>query len=158
MHTFARARRRAASLSRYEKIYGYASADPFSLVDPSGLASIPDPNGVVPGGPWTPNPKARAGNFLGPKASSGGRAQCQWVPEEGEGGPPGSKGYWKANMPGQKGWDRYDRGTGDPISPDEAHPGNVPDVSPSPVPPSYLPSAVRFGVGLGLLLYSSPAY
>lgn len=124
------------------------------------------------GGPWTPNPKGRPGNFLGSKIGHGGREQCQWVPEQENGGPQGSKGYWKVNMPGKKGWNRYDRGSGEPISLDEAHPGNAQDASPvsppdaspgsppaaAPSVPPYLPSGIRFGVGLSLFLYSSPVY
>jgi RHS repeat-associated protein len=106
-------------------LYGYVGGNPVSAIDPLGLATIPDPNGIVPGGPWTPNnaPGARPGNFLGP--SQGGRPQVQWVPPEGEGGPPGSEGYWKKNQPGQKGWDRYDQ-EGNPKTPEEVHPNPQP--------------------------------
>ena len=86
--------------------------------------SFPDPNEVIPGGPWTPNPDNRIGNFLGPKAEKGGRSQCQWVPPEQQGGPAGSKGYWKVNEPGQRGWNRFDQ-LGRPITPEQAHPGHL---------------------------------
>jgi len=111
--------------------HAYAGGNPISKIDPEGLAEIPNPNGAVPGGPWTPNPGGRPGNYLGPKPPKGGRAQCQWVPPEAEGGPPGSKGYWKSNDAGQKGWNRYSQ-SGDPITPEEAHPGprNVPTSEP----------------------------
>jgi RHS repeat-associated protein len=113
--------------------YAYAGGNPLIYSDPLGLAEIPDPNGVVPGGPWSPNPNARPGNFLGPKPPKGGRAQCQWVPNEANGGPPGSEGYWKTNQPGQPGWERYNA-SGKPITPEQAHPSerNMPE---KPVPP-----------------------
>jgi RHS repeat-associated protein len=106
--------------------FNYANLNPSSYIDNNGLvAYIPDPNGVVPGGPWVPNDGNRPGNFLGPKPlGGGGRAQCQWVPADGAGGPPGSDGYWKVNEPGTKGWSRFDKG-GRPITPEQAHPGNV---------------------------------
>jgi len=104
--------------------YVYAEADPLSRIDSFGLqALIPDPNNVVPGGPWTPNSGNRPGNFMGPKPEGGGgRLQCQWVPADGQGGPPGSQGYWKVNEAGKKGWARYDQ-SGRPITPQQAHPG-----------------------------------
>lgn len=108
-------------------VYGYADNNPGMLFDPYGFSGtaipIPNPNGVVPGGPWTPNPGNRPGNYLGPKPEGGGgRPQCQYVPPQGQGGPPGSNGYWKVNQPGQPGWQRYN-GIGQPITPEEAHPG-----------------------------------
>jgi len=102
-------------------LFAYVGGNPLSFIDPMGLVQIPNPNDVVPGGPWTPHDANRPGQFLGPKpAGGGGRAQCQYVPPEGEGGPPGSSGYWKVNQPGQKGWQRYDL-KGNPIKPEEAH-------------------------------------
>jgi len=118
---------------------------PYANLPPGSLQRIPDPNPVVPGGPWTPHnaPGVRPGNFLGPKQATGGRGQVQWVPPEGEGGPLGSKGYWKTNRPGQKGWDRYDE-KGNPISPEEAHPGNLPGDE---------ASLVAGGITFGTILY-----
>ena len=81
-------------------------------------------------------PSVRPGNFQGPKNSKGGRSQCQWVPPSSDGGPPGSDGYWKTNDPGKKGWNRYDQ-EGNPISPEQAHPGSKipePTAAPNPQP------------------------
>jgi len=123
--------------------YAFAASSPLSFIDPDGLSpAIPDPNGVVPGGPWKPNDANRPGNFLGPGGANGGRSQCQWVPAEGEGGPPGSGGYWKVNPPGQSGWQRYNQ-RGDPISVEEAH--RIPRPRPFPNPG---PGAVGIG-GMG---------
>lgn len=92
--------------------------DSFGLWNPADFPNVPDPNDVVPGGPWTPNPNGRPGSFLGPKPEGGGgRTQCQFVPETStSGGEP----YWKTNQPGQKGWQRYNT-TGQPITPEQAH-------------------------------------
>ncbi|NTF59471.1 peptidase C39 [Agrobacterium rhizogenes] len=141
------------SLSSLANLYWYANADPIWLVDPLGLAPIPDPNGVVPGGPWTPaGPGQRPGSFYSPPQPSGGRDICTWVPPEGQGGPPGSQGYWKAKGPNSS-WQRYDqRGAG--ISPDEAHPGNPSGGSPFP----YMRYSTPAGAFFGALFYSSPAY
>lgn len=90
----------------------------------SGI-DIPDPNGIVPGGPWEPNHDNRRGNFLGPKPpNGGGRSQCQWVPDAKNGGPAGSEGYWKVNQHGVKGWNGFNQ-AGQPITPSQAHPGNL---------------------------------
>ena len=122
-------------------IYGYVGSSPLAFFDPFGLEPvIPNPNNVVPGGPWTPHDANRPGQFLGPKPSDGhgGRPQCQYVPPEGEGGPPGSRGYWKTNQPGQSGWQRYNF-EGKPITAQEAHriptprpPGNSGGAAPPP--------------------------
>ncbi len=98
----------------------YVNGSPLSSFDPFGLVDIPDPNGTIPGGPWTPHNANMPGQFLGPKQDSGGRAQCQFVPDEANGGPPGSKGYWKTNQPGEKGWQRFDF-NGKSITAAEAH-------------------------------------
>ena len=104
-------------------LYGYVLGDPVDFIDPEGLIYIPDPNGIVPGGPWIPNPKNKVGNYLGPKMPDGGRAQCQYVPSQYNGGPKGAEyPYWKVNNSGQKGWQRYNM-NGKPITAEQAHSG-----------------------------------
>jgi RHS repeat-associated protein len=105
-------------------LYAYVGLNPLSFADPGGLQPIPEPNGVVPGGPWTPAPGQRPGAFYGPP-QPGGRNMCQWVPPYDPNGPPsgppGSQGYWKTKTPSTP-WTRYDQG-GRPITPEQAHPG-----------------------------------
>lgn len=113
--------------------------------------AIPDPPGDLPGGPYKPkasSPGNRPGGFLGPKPAEGGvRPQSQWVPSETEGGPPGSKGYWKVQMPGEKGWQRYNQ-SGKFITPEQAHPNSGPKPSNTGISPT---AAVRFGI-LGIVV------
>jgi len=80
-----------------QNIYPYVDGDPLNRSDPMGLAGIPSaPPPNLPGGPYTPaGPGQQPGTFFGPKQLSGSRGICRWVPPEGEGGPPGSQGYWK---------------------------------------------------------------
>ena len=76
---------------------------------------------------------------------------CRYVPDEANGGIPGTKeGYWKTQVPGQD-WQRYDL-NGYPISPTEAHPGNPPATLPS------LPPAGPLAFFLWALIHSDPAY
>ena len=107
-------------------VYGYAGGNPGRYVDPRGKESgIPtSPPEAIPGGPWEPaGPGQRPGTFFGPKQPIGPRETLRWVPPEGRGGPPGSEGYWKTTKPGQGSWgQRYDQ-KGNPITPEEAHPG-----------------------------------
>ena len=101
--------------------FQYASASPLRLIDRFGLTPIPDPNGIVPGGPWTPAQGQKPGDFWGPKKPNGGRDLCRYVPDEKNGGPRGAaEPYWKTQSPGQNGWNRYNS-KGKPISPNEAH-------------------------------------
>jgi RHS repeat-associated protein len=105
--------------------FAYVGGNPVAFFDPFGLEPvIPNPNGAVPGGPWTPHDANRPGQFLGPKPSDGlgGRPQCQWVPPDAR---SGSQGYWKINEPGRSGWQRYNV-QGKPITPEQAHPGTRP--------------------------------
>jgi RHS repeat-associated protein len=88
----------------------------------SNASSIPDPPASLPGGPYEPKPSTpgnRAGSFQGPAQVRGPRSQAQWVPEAGRGGPPGSRGYWKVQLPGES-WSRYDQ-RGRSITPQQAH-------------------------------------
>jgi len=100
---------------------------------PSPPASPPQ---GMPHGPFTPKPDNKPGSFQGPQQpkGQGPRSQAQWVPPEGQGGPPGSKGYWKGKGPGQEGaggpWQRYDQ-SGRPITPGEAHPNPMPESGPA---------------------------
>ncbi|WP_158814203.1 RHS repeat-associated core domain-containing protein [Methylocapsa sp. S129] len=84
-------------------------------VDPMKL---PPPG--IPGGPWGPAPGQLPGDFYGPKQPSGPQPFCRYVPPEGQGGPPGSIGYWKTLIgPGK--WQRWDS-EANPITPEQAHP------------------------------------
>jgi len=115
-------------------LYGYVLNDPVNLVDPEGLwspSSFPDPNKVIPNGPWEPNLNGRPGSYLGPKIKGVGRPLLQYVPDELHGGPKGAKKpYWKIKMPNTKGWQRFSC-EGKPITPEQAHPGNKPPKMPS---------------------------
>ncbi len=106
-------------------VYGYALQNPGRYVDPRGEQAIPPsgPNGVVPGGPWTPaGPGQKPFTFFGPKPESGRRTMCRYVPDTKNGGPPGAKnGYWKTQSNGQKGWQRFDL-NGNPQTAEQAHP------------------------------------
>lgn len=124
------------------------------------LANVPEPPKDLPGGPYEPKPASpgnREGGFQGPKPEKGPRPQAQWVPPESEGGTPGSKGYWKTQQPGQKGWDRWSR-NGVKLTPAQAHPGSTQSQGISPT------SAVtRFGPILGTIVcifacWIPPAY
>lgn len=137
--------------------YAYATSRPLTARDAAGLAVGPPPMGPfppeapgripdasdipgsIPGGPWTSaGPGQRPGDFWGPK-QPGGRTMCRWVPADDAGGPPGSQGYWKTQTPGVKGWSRYDQ-SGNPVTPEEAHPGvrggaPLPEEPVAPEPP-----------------------
>lgn len=99
----------------------------------SGPASIPDPNGTVPGGPWVPQAGSND-TWYGAKMPRGPRSLCHWVPSEADGGPKGSQGYWKTSDGSSRGFQRYDQ-SGNPIPPEEAHPGR-PTTPPASSPPA----------------------
>lgn len=102
--------------------YGYVDQNPLSWVDPYGLAaSLPNPNGIVPGS-WSPaGAGQKPGTFFGPKQNQGGRAICRYVPS---GAVGNNEAYWKTQTPGQKGWTRYS-GSGSQITPEQAHPNKT---------------------------------
>jgi RHS repeat-associated protein len=130
--------------------YAYVSSAPTTLIDPWGLSEIP-PSGI-PGGPWEKSPDNVPDKWQGPKQPQGGRSICQYVPPESQGGPSGSKGYWKYKRPNAK-WQRFS-GEGSPITPEQAHPGRGKPPTQSALPWVYNPIAV----GFFLLMYSEPVY
>jgi len=139
-------------------VYAYVDGRPTEWVDILGLAPIPSqPPGNIPGGPWTPAGEGqRPGTFFGPKPPAGARAICRYVPPAGQGGPPGSDGYWKTQAPGQKGWQRYSP-NGMPWSPDQAHP----DPKQTPKLPPWLGKVGKgsgWGAFLSTLFSPTPAY
>lgn len=111
-------------------LIGTAGAVPVKLVRVAQVGDgqsspVPDPNGIVPGGPWTAAGNGQKdGTYFGPKQVRGGRSITRWVPPHDDGGPPGSQGYWKTKTPGSS-WRRYDQ-QGKPITPEEAHPNPMP--------------------------------
>jgi RHS repeat-associated protein len=133
--------------------YGYVRGNPQSSIDLFGLQTAPDliptiPSSVpenIPGGAYTPAGVGQPpGTYYGPSQPNGPRTEARWVPPEGQGGPPGSQGYWKVKGPGQGGWCRFDQ-QGNPQTPEEAHPNPNPNV-----PPWW------FGTGVRLLNSTSP--
>jgi uncharacterized protein RhaS with RHS repeats len=130
-------------------LQGYVD-NPVNWIDPLGLQEIPNPNGVVPGGPWQPATGRRPGSFDGPRQIKGPRPMCDWVPPGGKDGRlTNPEGYWKTQSPGQKGWTRWNT-SGQPITPEQAHP--APPKTPVSAPAG-LPWYTRFGVGLTLMLW-----
>lgn len=119
-------------------VQGKPTTSDSATIESTNAPIIPNPNGVVPGGPWKPaGPGQRPGTFNGPKPPKGPRPTVNWVPPEGEGGPPGSEGYWRRVINGVK--QRFNP-LGDPITPEEAHPGNrpIPPIIPRSVPPLFI--------------------
>ena len=115
----------SASFDRATSLARHIQGNPNLYRDSLGLViNIPDPNGVVPGGPWqSAGPGQPEGTYYGPKNPSGPRSMCRYVPDKNNGGPPGADNpYWKTQRPGQQCWDRFDL-KGNPISAEDAHPG-----------------------------------
>ncbi|WP_408336535.1 RHS repeat-associated core domain-containing protein [Paraburkholderia agricolaris] len=145
--------------------YAYVGGSPLAYFDPNGLApySGQTPPSNIPGGPWSPAGSGqRPGTFFGPQ-KPGGRGICRYVPDGQNGGAAGANdSYWKTKAPNSP-WVRYDT-YGNPITPEEAHPGNPQPVSPENVPPTQVPPSPglpwwgRVGVGLTLFLIPTPAY
>jgi RHS repeat-associated protein len=144
--------------SRQTNGYAYVGGNPISWTDPSGWAGEPPPGTPypenIPGGPWTwsSNPQnSRGGNFQGPKPSGGGqRTSCTYA----EPGPNNPDPYWKVNQPGG-GTQRYNM-AGQPITPDQAHPG--PTAGEPSKPPGLLPPTTPWALFIYLITYSPPAY
>ena len=114
--------------------YAYANGAPTMYTDPMGLQPYTNqtPPANIPGGPWTPAGSGQQpGTFFGPKNASGPRDICRYVPDGANGGPGGKDGYWKTQEPG-KSWTRFDL-NGNPVTPEQAHPGNPPSSRPTPL-------------------------
>jgi RHS repeat-associated protein len=125
-----------------------------------GKSAIPNPNGIVPGGPWIPGTDSKPGKFNGPPQPCGPRLICQYVPSEQNGGPKGAKEpYWKTKD-GPNPWQRYDL-KGNPITSEQAHPSpSAPQPANGATPPASGVAlwAARVGVFLGLLFYSGDVH
>jgi len=137
--------------------YAYVVGNPVSNVDPFGLQAWQpwmQPPANIPGGPWTPaGPGQRPGTFYGPKKPAGGRNMCTYVPDEANGGPRGAnQGYWKTQVPGED-WQRFNQ-SGNPISPEDAHPGNLPSAD----VPTSAPPMTPWAFFLWALFHSAPAF
>jgi RHS repeat-associated protein len=117
-----------------------------------GATHVPNPPDNLPGGPFEKAPGQRPGDFYGPKQPSGPRSMLRYVPPHGQGGPPGSKGYWKIQTP--QGWQRYDT-RGNPISVDQAH--RIPrGPSGNGTPPAGAIWATRLGLVATFILWEFP--
>jgi RHS repeat-associated protein len=131
-------------------LYRYVRSNPISLIDPLGLQGIPSaPHPGLEGGPWTEAPGQPPGSWFGPKQPKGPRPMCNWVPPESEGGPSGSKGYWKVTSPNGE-VQRFDQKL-NPISSEEAHPGKPPN----PILP-FIRIATPWGAFFTTMFYSAP--
>lgn len=148
-------------------LYSYVDGSPSIYADYYGLqANIPDPNGIVPGGPWTPQPGQPPGTYMGPPNENGGpREQCRYVPNAENGGPPDAdEPYWKVKNPGQPGWQRYDQ-EGNKATPEELHSkGPQPEEPEKQAPqegpklPGWIVRTTPFGIFVGIVFTPSPAY
>ena len=125
-------------------LYGYVGNNPVNWVDVLGTCIPTKVPSNIPGGPYTPAGNGQPpGTFNGPAQPSGPRISIRWVPDEKDGGPPGSRGYWKTKTPNQPGWQRYNQ-SGGPITPEEAHPSPNSGLPAEPIesPPLEMPTEV----------------
>ena len=118
--------------------------------------TVPSPN-PIPGGPWAAAKGQLPGDFYGPPRPKGPRNFLRWVPNEAEGGPPGSQGYWKRWTPELPpgDWQRFDT-EGVPRTIPEVHriPGMEDRASSVPFPSWIL----RATVTIWAILYERPVY
>lgn len=101
-------------------VYGYVKQNPGSWMDPLGEQTVPE---NIPGGPYSPTPSTD-GRYFGPKPPKGPRPYCEYVPENAVKGSTHDP-YWK-QYDGKGELQRYDL-EGNPITAEQAHPGNPPD-------------------------------
>jgi hypothetical protein len=110
---------------------------------PPGTPTPPD---NIPGGPWgwsNDDQNPRGGAYKGPKPPKGPRPSLTYDPDD---------DYWRLDD-GYGNSQRYRGGSGDPISPEEAHPGNPQNPSPNVGPTG--PIAI---ILCALFFCANPAY
>jgi len=140
-----------------QNLYAYVDGRPFDARDPMGLQPPPVPSWMT-GGPY----EWDAANSRYQSTQRGPRYYCVYVPQDAVGGGPHDP-YWKQNTPGQKGWQRFDL-RGNPITAEQAHPGNPKPPQPPGNPPE-IPWWVKWtkvptpvSVFFTTLFWPTPAY